>query len=101
MTGVPPDIAAQAPILYIVLVFVVVAFGGLLAGGGAFVRWLLDWSAKREETYLTRIEAMDKVRDEQNQKRDEVLSTLVASVREMGSELKEVRDAIKGAGRIR
>lgn len=73
---IPPEIAGEAPVLAMFLMFIVAAAGG----GFAFIRYLLTWQEKREEKWQTFMSAQNAARDGQNEKRDEILKTVVASL---------------------
>ena len=67
--NISPELAAESPILVIVLVFIT-TIGGLL----------LVWIEKRETRWQAFLKAENDARNRQNELRDEILTRLVASM---------------------
>jgi hypothetical protein len=73
---IPPELATEAPVLAMFILFIMAAAGG----GFGFIRYLLTWQEKREEKWQAFMAAQNSARDGQNEKRDEILNRVVQSL---------------------
>lgn len=76
---VDPNAAAAQPVLYLVLIAIVALFTGF----GALLRWIILQEREQQNNWMKFLAEYNRARDDQNDKRDKILSELVKEIASM------------------